>query len=105
MQKIKKGDMVEVISGNSKGKRGKILKVLKSKNRVVIEKVNMVKKHIKANQKNPSGGISEQEGSVAVSNIMLVCPSSDKPTKVGIKKLEDGKAVRYSKRSKDIIDK
>jgi large subunit ribosomal protein L24 len=97
--KIKKNDIVQVISGESKGKQGKVLKVYPATNRVIIEGVNMVKKHTKPNAKFPQGGIINQEAPIQVSNVMLVCPHTNEPTRVGRKRLEDGKLVRYSKKS------
>ena len=95
---LKKGDNVQVISGKYKGKQGQVLSILKSKNRVVVEGVAMVKKHVKPNQQNQQGGIIEQESSVDVSNVALVDPSDNKPTRIGYK-FQDGKKIRYSKRT------
>ncbi len=99
---IKKGDTVYVNAGNDKGTTGKVLSVLKDKNRVVIEGVNMVSKHTKPNAKQPQGGIVKQEGSIHVSNVQLVDPSTSKPTRVGYK-FVDGKKVRYAKKSGEEI--
>jgi large subunit ribosomal protein L24 len=99
---IKKGDTVYVNAGNDKGKTGKVLSVLTDKNRVVIEGVNMVSKHTKPNAKQPQGGIVKQEGSIHVSNVQLVDPSTSKPTRVGYK-FVDGKKVRYAKKSGEEI--
>ena len=85
MDRVRKGDTVVVIAGKEKGKRGKVLRVLHKTGRVVIERVMMVKRHTKPSQKNPQGGIIEKEGSVHLSNVMLVDPGSDKPTRVKIK--------------------
>src|SRR5258708_417593 len=95
MQRVRKGDLVVVIAGKDKGKRGKVMNVLDS-GRVVVERVAMVKRHTKASQKNPQGGIIEKEGTVHISNVMLVDPGSDKPTRVHIKK-ENGVRNRYGK--------
>ena len=86
MDRIRKGDTVVVISGKEKGKRGKVLRVLNKKNRVVIERVMMVKRHTKPTQQNAQGGIIEKEGSVHISNVMPLDPGSDKPTRVKIKR-------------------
>ncbi len=102
--KIKTGDKVVVIAGKDKGKVGRVIKVLYDKDRVVVEGVNIVKKHLKPSQKNPEGGIEEREAPIHISNVMLVDPKNGKPTRVGIKFLEDGKKVRYAKRSGEIID-
>jgi len=105
MQRIKKNDIVKVIAGNSKGKQGKILKILKEKNRAIVEKVNMIKKHTKPSQTNQVGGIVEKEGSINLSNLILVCPNCNVPTRVNFKTLEDGKKVRVCKKCSEIIDK
>src|SRR5260370_16112127 len=82
MERIRKGDTVIVIAGKEKGKRGKVLRVLYKTNRVVIERVMMVKRHTKPSQQNPQGGIVEKEGSIHLSNVMPVDPGSDKPSRV-----------------------
>lgn len=82
MERIRKGDTVLVITGKEKGKRGKVLRVLYKTNRVVIERVMMVKRHTKPSQQNPQGGIVEKEGSIHLSNVMPVDPGSDKPSRV-----------------------
>lgn len=94
---VKSGDTVEVIAGNSKGKTGRIIEVLVKKNRVVIEGVNIIKKHIKPNAQNPQGEIREVEGSIHISNVKLVDPSTGKATRTGRKLNEAGKLQRYSK--------
>jgi large subunit ribosomal protein L24 len=96
MERVRTGDIVVVIAGKDKGKRGKVLRVLKKKDRVVIERVMMVKRHTKPTQRNPQGGIIEKEGSVHISNVMLVDPGSDKPTRVRVKS-EDGQRRRVGK--------
>lgn len=85
MERIRKGDLVVVIAGKEKGKRGRVLRVLYKKDRVVIERVMMVKRHTKPTQRDQQGGILEKEGSVHLSNVMLVDPGSDKPTRVKVK--------------------
>jgi large subunit ribosomal protein L24 len=85
MQRIRKGDLVVVTSGKNKGSRGRVLEVLTKSDRVVIERVAMVKRHTKPSQKNPQGGIVEKEGSVHISNVMPVDPGSDKATRVKVK--------------------
>lgn len=101
--KIKKGDTVIVISGNSKGKTGKVLSVLMDKSKAFVEGVNIVHKHVKPSAKNPNGGIEKKEAAVDISNLMLVDPASGKPTRVGRKLDENGKLRRYSKKSGDFI--
>ena len=102
--KIKKDDTVLVLTGTSRGSKGKVVKVIPSENRAIVEGVNMVSKHTKPNAANPQGGIVKQESSVHISNLKLVDPSSGKPTRVGRKKDEKtGKIVRYSKTTKEVI--
>lgn len=98
---IKKGDQVVVIAGASKGDEGEVLEVFPSKNRAIVEQTNMVKKHTKATQDNP-GGINEVPAAIHISNLMLIDPKTGEPTRVG-RKLENGKLVRYSKKSGEII--
>jgi large subunit ribosomal protein L24 len=100
---IKKGDNVMVVTGNSKGQKGKVLEVIREKDRAIVEGVNMVKKHTKPNAANPQGGIIEKEAPVHISNVMLVDPKSGKPTRVGRRLGADGKLVRYSKKSGEEI--
>lgn len=103
---IRKGDNVELISGKDKGKRGKVIRALPGKGRVVVEGLNMVKKHSRATQKNPqSGGIVHMEAPVNVSNVMLVCPSCGKASRIGNIRNEDGKRIRTCRRCGAKIDK
>ena len=95
--RIKKGDTVYVNAGNDKGKTGKVLEVIREKDRVVVEGINMVSKHTKPNAKTPQGGIIKQEAGIHISNVNLIAPSN-KPTRVGYK-MVDGKKVRYAKKS------
>jgi large subunit ribosomal protein L24 len=99
--KIKKGDKVVVIAGASKGIEGDVLQMFPLKNRAIVEGVNVAKKHTKPSNDNP-GGINEINNSIHISNLMLVDPSNGKPTKVG-RRVEDGKIVRYSKKSGQTI--
>ncbi|WP_342599461.1 50S ribosomal protein L24 [Psychrobacillus sp. FSL H8-0483] len=99
---VKKGDKVKVISGKDKGKTGVILTAFPKKDRVLVEGVNIVKKHMKPNQANPQGGIVSQEAAIHVSNVMLIDPKTGEPTRVG-SKVEDGKKVRVAKKSGEII--
>lgn len=101
---VKKGDKVMVISGKEKGKTGTIIAAFPKKDRVLVEGINIVKKHMKPNQANPQGGIVSQEASIHVSNVMLIDPKSGEPTRVGYK-MEDGKKVRVAKKSGVKIDK
>lgn len=95
---IKKGDTVIVITGDYKGKQGTVLRVLNKTNRVVVEGVNIVTKHARPSQSNPDGGISKKEAPIHASNVMLVDPKTNEPTKVGYR-VEGDKKVRYSKKS------
>ncbi len=92
--KIIRDDKVKVIAGNNKGKIGKVLKVIVDKNRVIVEGVNIVKKHQKPNQANQQGGIIEKEAPIHVSNVMLVCSNCDKAVRVSKRRTEDGKVER-----------
>ncbi len=95
---IKKGDTVYVNAGNDKGKTGKVLSVIPSKDRAIVEGVNIVKKHTKPNSKQPQGGIVEQEAGIHISNLQLIDPKSGKPTRVGYR-MDGDKKVRYAKKS------
>lgn len=99
---VKVGDKVKVITGKDKGKEGVILKTLPKKDRVIVEGINIVKKHRKASQTNATGGILEEEASIHVSNVMLIDPKTGEPTKVGYK-VEDGKKVRFAKKTGEVI--
>lgn len=101
---VKKGDTVKVIAGKDKGKQGKILRSIPSTERVVVEKVNIVKKAMRPTQANPQGGISSIEAPLHVSNVMLVCPSCNEPTRVGHRFKDDGKKVRVCKKCGKDID-
>ena len=104
--KIKKGDNVEVISGKDAGKRGRVLRVDRDRGRIVIEGVNMIKRHTRPNpQKKIQGGIVEREAAIHASNVMVVSPDSGRPTRVGYKILDDGRKVRVSKVDGAILDR
>ena len=100
--KIKKGDIVKIISGNDKGKSGRVIKVFLDKSRIVVEGINIVKKHSRPSQENPQGGILEKELSIHISNAMYL--NGNKPTKIGIKRLDDGNKVRFSKSTNKDLD-
>lgn len=100
---IKKGDTVYVNAGNSKGQTGKVLSVLVKKQRAVVEGVNMVSKSTKPSAKHPQGGIIKQEAPIHISNLNVVDPKTGKPTRIGRKIGENGKLVRYSKKSGEVI--
>ena len=97
--KIKKGDKVEVLTGKDKGKRGEVLRVYPEKNKVVVEGVAIAKRHVKPNAANQQGGIVEAEAAIDASNVALIDPTTDKPTRVGYLIKEDGTKVRVSKKS------
>ena len=101
--RIKKGDTVVVTKGRNKGKRGKVLKVLAKKQRVIVEKVNLIKKHAKPSQAHPQGGIVEMEGSLSLSNVMLLDPKTNRGTRVGFQILDDGKKVKVARGSGETI--
>ncbi len=105
MQKIKTGDNVIVITGKSKGQNGRVLKVNPKTHRVLVEGVNMVKKHVKPNpNKNEQGGILEREASIHVSNVAMLNGATKKADRVGIKTLNDGTKVRYFKSNNEVIE-
>ena len=101
---IKTGDKVRVMRGKDAGKEGTVTKILKNKDRVVVEGVNMIKKHVKPTTVNPNGGVIDTEAAIHVSNVMLLDPKDGKPTRVG-KQVVDGKRVRVAKKSGDALDK
>ncbi len=102
---VKKGDTVVVLSGKDKGKKGKILTALPKANRVIVEGVNIVKRHTRPTQKVMQGGIIEKEAPVHSSNVMVVCSRCGKPSRTGSKLLADGKHARVCKRCGEVIDK
>ena len=102
--KIRKGDRVKVIAGRSKGKIGDVLRVIAADQRVVVSGVNVIKRHTKPSR-TEQGGIIEREAAIHVSNVALIDPKSDKPTKVGFKFLEDGRKVRIARASGETIDR
>jgi large subunit ribosomal protein L24 len=104
--RIRKNDLVEVVAGRDKGKRGKVLMVLPEKGRVVVQGVNFIKRHTRPNpQKNIKGGIAEREAPMHVSNVMIVSPDDDKKTRIGSKVLPDGRKARIGRRSGEVLDK
>jgi large subunit ribosomal protein L24 len=101
--KLRKGDLVKVIAGDSKGSQGKIIEVITAKNRAVVEGANMVSKHTKPNAANPNGGIVKQEAAIHISNLALVDPKTGNTTRVGRKLNDAGKLVRVAKKSGEEI--
>jgi large subunit ribosomal protein L24 len=103
---IRKNDNVVVTTGKDRGKRGRVLRVVPEKNRVVVEGVNMIKRHTKANpQRQIKGGVVEREAPVHASNVQMVCPECGKPTRLGKKLLEDGRKVRICRKCNEVVDK
>lgn len=100
---IKTGDKVRVIAGKDKGKEGNVKQIFAAQNRVIVEGINMVKKHQKPSNANPNGGVIETEAAINASNVMLIDPSTNEPTRVGYK-FVDGKKVRVAKKSGKTID-
>ena len=104
--RIRKNDLVEVLAGKDRGKRGKVLVVLPEKARVLVQGVNFIKRHTRPNpQKNIKGGIAEREAPIHVSNVMIVSPDDDKRTRIGSKLLPDGRKARIGRRSGEVLDK
>ena len=101
--KIKKGDQVLVITGKDKGKRGEVIRMLPQENRAIVSGVNMVQRHTRQTQRDP-GGIVSREAPIHLSNLAHVDPGSSEPTRVGYKTLEDGRKVRFAKKSGEVID-
>jgi large subunit ribosomal protein L24 len=102
--RIRKGDTVVVITGRERGKSGKVLSVDLTAGKVIVEKLNIIKRHTKPSQKVKQGGILEREAPLAISNVMYVCPVTQKPTRVGIRRLEDGRRARFSKKSNETFE-
>ena len=103
---VRKNDNVVIITGKDRGKRGRVLKVLPAKNRLVVEGVNIIKRHTKPNpQKQIKGGVVEREAALHASNVQIVCPECAKPTRVGKKVLGDGRKVRVCRKCEGVVDK
>ncbi len=102
---IKKDDKVKVIAGKDKGKIGKVLKVIKKKNRILVENINMVKRHSRPSAKNKQGGIVEGEATIPRSNVMLICNKCITPVRMRTQRLEDGKKIRVCRKCNEAIDK
>jgi len=101
---IKKEDTVLVIAGREKGKKGRVLSVMPTKSSLIIEKINLIKRHMKPNRKYAQGGIIEREAPVHMSNVILVCPKCNKSTRIANLLMENGKKVRTCKKCKEVID-
>jgi large subunit ribosomal protein L24 len=100
---IKNGDTVYVVSGKEKGKTGKVIKILRNEHKAIVERLNVIKRHARPSQKNPSGGIIEKEAGIHISNLMLYCPKCKRPSRVGRKRLAGGGSIRYCKRCNEEI--
>jgi large subunit ribosomal protein L24 len=106
MSTIRKNDTVLVVTGRDRGKRGRVLRVVPAKDRVIVEGVNFIKRHTRPNpQRNVKGGIVEREAPLAASNVQLLCPGCGAQTRVGRKQLDDGRRVRYCVKCKGVVDK
>jgi large subunit ribosomal protein L24 len=101
---VKKNDTVLVIAGREKGKKGRVLSVYPSKGRLLIEKINMIRKHMKPTRKYAQGGIIEKEAPLHISNIMLICPKCNKPTRISNTHLQEGRRVRMCKKCREVMD-
>ena len=102
--RIKKGDTVVVIAGRDRGKSGKVLSLDLRAGKVIVEKLNIIKRHTKPNQKIKQGGIMEKEAPLPISNVMYLCPVTHKPTRIGIRLQADGRRVRFSKKSNETVE-
>jgi large subunit ribosomal protein L24 len=106
MSTIRKNDNVLVVTGRDRGKRGRVLRVVPAKDRVIVEGVNFIKRHTRPNpQKNVKGGIVEREAPLHASNVQLVCPECGKQTRIGRKRLDDGRSVRFCVKCEGVVDK
>jgi len=101
---VKKDDMVMIVAGKDKGKSGKVLRVLPEKERVLVENLNLIKRHTRPSQANSEGGIIEREAPIAISNVQLLCQGCNKPARTGIKVLENGNKVRFCKKCNEIAN-
>jgi large subunit ribosomal protein L24 len=101
---VKKDDLVMIVAGKDKGKSGKVLRVLPEKERVLVESINLIKRHTRPSESNSEGGIIEKEAPIALSNVQLLCPGCNKPARTGLKVLEDGSKVRFCKKCNEIVN-
>ena len=100
---LKKGDLVAILKGKERGKKGKVLRILREENRLVVEGINYVKVYLRPSQQNPKGGIAQMEGKLSRANVQLICPRCSKPTRMGYQFLSDGTKQRTCKKCNDII--
>jgi large subunit ribosomal protein L24 len=104
--RLRKGDLVEVIAGKDAGKRGRILKVIRERGRVIVQGVGFIKRHTRPNpQRNIKGGIAEREAPIHVSNVMIISPEQDRRSRIGYKRLEDGSKLRVARRDGGVLEK
>lgn len=101
---VKKDDLVMVVAGKDKGKSGKVLRVLPEKSRVLVESLNLIKRHTRPSRSNNEGGIIEKEAPIAISNVLLLCKGCNKPARTGVRVLEDGSKVRFCKKCNEIVN-
>lgn len=104
MLKVKKGDVVKVIAGNDRGKRGEVMKVLLEGERLIVKGVNIITRHQRPTARQREGGIIEREGTIHVSNVLVICPSCDRPTRVGFKISETGEKMRTCKQCQETFE-
>lgn len=102
---IRKDDLVLVLTGKERGKQGKVIRIFPERGRVLVEKTNMVKRHVRPSRKHPHGGIVEKEASIALDNLMIVCPSCNQPIRVKKRFLEDGRKARSCPKCDEILDR
>jgi len=103
--RVRKGDTVMIMTGKDKGKTGKVLEVDRSNRRVFVEKLNIIKRHMKPSQQHRQGGIIEKEGPIQLSNVMIVCHACGKTARVGMRRVDDGQKFRYCKKCGEVIDR
>jgi large subunit ribosomal protein L24 len=103
--RVRKGDLVMITTGKDRGKTGKVLEVDRSKGRVFVEKLNIIKRHMKPSQQHRQGGIIEKEASIHISNVRIVCPNCGKSSRAGMKQMEDGQKLRSCKKCGEILDR
>ncbi len=101
---VKKNDMVMIVAGKDKGKSGKVLRVLPEKGRVLVENLNLIKRHTRPSRSSNEGGIIEKEAPIAISNVQFLCQGCNKPARTGIRVLEDGSKVRFCKKCNEIVN-
>jgi len=101
---VRKNDLIEVIAGKDRGKRGRVVRIIPKTQRVLVERINIVKRHTRPGRISQQGGILEREAPISIANVMLVCPKCDRPTRYGKAILADGKKVRVCKKCGEVID-